>query len=135
MGYAIPAAIGVKSADPDRTVVAVCGDGGLGMSLGALLTAVEEELPIVVVVLDNGILGWVKHSQRSRGEQEYKSSLHGFDYAGIARAAGLASYRVGEPAELAPALAEALKAGRPALVHVSVSTEQTFTDLRTPLMG
>ncbi|WNI16462.1 thiamine pyrophosphate-binding protein [Actinacidiphila sp. ITFR-21] len=135
MGYAIPAAIGVKTADPDRTVVAVCGDGGFSMSLGALLTTVEERLPVVVVVLNNGILGWVKHSQRSRGEQEYKSTLYGFDYTAIGRAAGLASFHVAEPAELAPAMAEALKADGPALVVVDVSTEQTFTDLRTPLMG
>jgi thiamine pyrophosphate-dependent acetolactate synthase large subunit-like protein len=135
MGYAIPAAIGVKTADPERTVVAVCGDGGLSMSLAALMTAVEEKLPFVVVVLNNGILGWVKHSQRSRGEQEYKSTLYGFDYAAIAGAMGLSSFHVGEPDDLAPALADALKADGPALVVVDVSTEQTFTDLRTPLMG
>ncbi|WP_329133772.1 thiamine pyrophosphate-binding protein [Streptomyces sp. NBC_01476] len=135
MGYAIPAAIGVKTADPDRTVVAVCGDGGLSMSLAALMTAVEEKLPFVVVVLNNGILGWVKHSQRSRGEQEYKSTLHAFDYTAIGRAIGFDAFHVAEPGELAPALADALKADGPALVVVDVSTEQTFTDLRTPLMG
>jgi acetolactate synthase-1/2/3 large subunit len=134
MGYAIPAALGVQVHDPDRTVVAVCGDGGLGMSLAALLTAVEEDLRIVVVVFNNGVLGWVKHSQRMRGEVEYKSSLRQFDYSAIGAAAGMHASHVTTAAEFAPAISEAIKADRPALVVVDVSTEQTFVDLRTPLM-
>jgi acetolactate synthase-1/2/3 large subunit len=135
MGYAIPAALGVKSDQPDRPVVAVCGDGGLSMALPALLSAVEEDLRIVVVVLNNGVLGWVKHSQRSRGEQEYKSSLRRFDYAAIGAAADLAAFHVTEAGEIGTAVGEALKADRPALVVVDVSTEETFVDLRTPLMA
>jgi acetolactate synthase-1/2/3 large subunit len=134
MGYAIPAALGVKTHEPDRTVVAVCGDGGFSMALPALLSAVEEQLDIVVVVFNNGVLGWVKHSQRSRGELEFKSSLLGFDYAAIGRAAGLTAFRVTEPDELVPAVTEAVKTPGPALVVVDVSTEQTFVDLRTPLL-
>jgi thiamine pyrophosphate-dependent acetolactate synthase large subunit-like protein len=87
------------------------------------------------VVFDNGILGWVKHSQRARGEAEFKSSLVPFDYAGFGTAAGMAAFRVDEPAELASTLQEAVKADRPALVVVGVSTEQSFLDLRSPLMG
>jgi thiamine pyrophosphate-dependent acetolactate synthase large subunit-like protein len=102
------------------------------MSLPALLTAVEEGLPIVVVVLDNGILGWVQHSQRARGELEFKSTLHKFDYAGIAEAAGFAAWRVSDPGELEAAVGAAVAADRPAIVVAQVSTEQTFVDLRTP---
>jgi acetolactate synthase I/II/III large subunit len=135
MGYAIPAALGVKSHQPDRAVIAVCGDGGLSMALQALMSAVEENLAIVNVVFANGILGWVQHSQVSRGEELFKSSLDRFDYAAIGSAIGLSSFRVTKPAELAPAIADALKAGKPAMVVVDVSTEQAFTDLRTPLLG
>jgi acetolactate synthase I/II/III large subunit len=135
MGYAIPAALGVKAHDPDRTVVAVCGDGGLGMSLAALLSAVEEDLRIVVVVFNNGVLGWVKHSQRMRGEVEYKSSLRQFDYTAIGAAAGMHATHVTKAEEFGPAISEAIKADRPALVVVDVSTDETFVDLRTPLMG
>lgn len=134
MGYAIPAALGVKAHEPDRTVVAVCGDGGFSMSLPALLSAVEEQLDIVVVVFNNGVLGWVKHSQRSRGELEFKSSLLGFDYAAIGRAAGLASFQVRRPEDLVATITEAIKTPGPALVVVDVSTEQTFVDLRSPLL-
>ncbi|HEX3515789.1 MAG TPA: thiamine pyrophosphate-binding protein [Trebonia sp.] len=135
MGYAIPAALGVKSQFPDRTVVAVCGDGGLSMALQALMSAVEENLAIVNVVFSNGILGWVRHSQVSRGEELFKSSLDRFDYAAIGSAIGLDATHVTKPAELAQAIADAVKAGKPAMVVVDVSTEQAFTDLRTPLLG
>jgi acetolactate synthase-1/2/3 large subunit len=135
MGYAIPAALGVKSQAPDRTVVAVCGDGGLSMSLQALLSAVEESLNIVIVVFCNGILGWVRHSQVARGEELFNSALDRFDYAAIGGTIGLAAFHVTSPAELAPAIDDAVKAGKPALVVVDVSTEQSFMDLRTPLLG
>lgn len=135
MGYAIPAALGAKTGSPERTVVAVCGDGGFSMSMPALFTAIEEELPVVVVVFDNGVLGWVKHSQRARGEVEFKSTLAAFDYTGIGSAFGMLALHVSEPADLAPAVVEAVKSGRPALVVVDVSTEQTFVDLRSPLLA
>jgi acetolactate synthase-1/2/3 large subunit len=135
MGYSVPAALGVKSQFPDRTVVAVCGDGGLSMSLQALMSAVEEDLGVVVVVFANGILGWVQHSQVARGEELYKSSLIRFDYAAIGGAIGLNAFHVTTPAELAPAIADAVKAGGPAIVVVDVSTEQSFMDLRTPLLA
>jgi acetolactate synthase I/II/III large subunit len=135
MGYSVPAALGVKSQFPDRTVVAVCGDGGLSMSLQALMSAVEEDLGVVVVVFANGILGWVQHSQVARGEELYKSSLIRFDYAAIGAAIGLNAFHVTTPAELAPAIADAVKAGGPAIVVVDVSTEQSFMDLRTPLLA
>jgi acetolactate synthase I/II/III large subunit len=134
MGYAIAAAIGAKCQAPDRTVVAVCGDGGLSLSLPALLSAVEEGLNIVIVVFNNGMLGWVQHSQAARGEELFKSSLRQFDYAAIGAAVGLASFHVTRPSDLVPAISDAVKADRPALVVVDVSSDQDFTALRTPLM-
>ena len=61
MGYAVPAAMAARLADPDRPVVAVCGDGGFAMSIHALMTAIQEDLPIAVLVFNNGALGWVLH--------------------------------------------------------------------------
>ena len=105
------------------------------MSLPALLSAVEENLPIVVVVFNNGILGWVRHSQVARGEELYKSSLIQFDYAGIGAAMNMASFHVSDAEDLLPAITDAVKAGKPALLVVDVSTEQKFFDLKTPLMA
>src|SRR5262249_9118982 len=61
MGYAVPAAMAARLADADRPVVAVCGDGGFAMSIHALMTAIQENIPIAVVVFNNGALGWVLH--------------------------------------------------------------------------
>jgi acetolactate synthase I/II/III large subunit len=135
MGYAIPAALAAKVVHPDRMVVAVCGDGGFAMSMMGLLTAVEEEVPIVVVVMNNRALGWVKHGQIERDEAIFKSVLHDFDLAAVARAMGCHAERVEEPSSLGPALERALACGRPAVVDVVTSTAETFVDLRSPLVA
>lgn len=135
MGYAIPAALGAKVHAPDRTVVAVCGDGGLSMALSALMSAVEEDLPIIVVVLNNGVLGWVKHSQRAHGEEEFKSSLRQFDYSAIGAAIGFDAQTIDSPNELSGAVADAVANGRPTLLVVATSTAQTFVDLRAEVMA
>jgi acetolactate synthase-1/2/3 large subunit len=81
MGYAVPAASAVAVAT-SRPAVAVCGDGGFSMSFEAVLTAVENRLPVLIVVLDNAALGWVLHAQ----VRPFMSSLHRFNLAEIAAA-------------------------------------------------
>ena len=61
MGFAIPAALAAKLVHPDRPVVAVCGDGGFAMTMNGLMTAIEQDIPIIVVVFNNQALGWVQH--------------------------------------------------------------------------
>ncbi|HYM70294.1 MAG TPA: thiamine pyrophosphate-binding protein [bacterium] len=134
MGYAIPAALGAKVCHADRVVVAVCGDGGLGMSLAGLLSAVEERIPITVVVLNNRALGWSMHGQRDRREPEFKTALGDFNYAEIATAIGAEGFRVRTPDELVPALQRATTSGKVAVVDVETSMAETFVDLRSPLM-
>lgn len=133
MGYAMPAALGAKVADPARTVVAVCGDGGFSMSLPTLLTAVEQNLDVTVIVFDNAALGWVMHGQHERGLAPFNSDLRRFDYAGIAEAAGLWAARVEKAGDVGPAVRSALDHGGPALVWINVSREETWVDLRSPL--
>ncbi|WP_431305634.1 thiamine pyrophosphate-binding protein [Sediminicoccus sp. BL-A-41-H5] len=62
MGFAIPAALAAKLIHPERPAVAVCGDGGFAMTMNGLMTALEHELPIIVVVSNNSALGWSLHS-------------------------------------------------------------------------
>ena len=71
MGYAIPAAIGAQLADPDRQVVAVCGDGSFQMSMMELATMKQENCPVKIVVLNNGFLGMVREYQRNAYEERY----------------------------------------------------------------
>lgn len=132
MGYAIPAALAAKVVHPDRAAVAVCGDGGFAMTMNGLMTAVEMELPIVVVVLNNGILGWVLHGQ----PRPIASRFGAFDHAAMARAMGCHGVRVERPEELAPTLAETFaRADRPTLVEVVSSAEQTYETVSSPLLA
>lgn len=85
MAYAIPSAMAVAVDFPDRAAVAVCGDGGFGMSLHSLVSAVELGLKLIVVVLDNNVLGWVYNGQRGR---VIASEFGDFDYAAVASAIG-----------------------------------------------
>ena len=66
MGYAVRAAMGAKLAFPDRPAIAVCGDGAFSMNLHSMMTAVQEGLPIAVVVFNNASLGWVLHAMGDR---------------------------------------------------------------------
>ncbi len=83
MGFAIPAAIAVKLIHPEKTVVAVCGDGGFAMTMNGLLTALESDAPIVTLVFNNHALGW---SKNSRGP--FATEFGDVDHAAIAIAMG-----------------------------------------------
>jgi acetolactate synthase-1/2/3 large subunit len=131
MGYAIPAALAARLVHPRRAAVAVCGDGGFAIAMNGLLTAIEEQIPIVVVIFDNAMLGWVRHGQ---GERPIASGFGQFDYAAIARAMGCVGIRVERPDELPSALEQALNAGRPAVVDVVTSGRPTFRDVTSPLV-
>jgi acetolactate synthase I/II/III large subunit len=130
MGYAIPAALAARLVHPRRAAVAVCGDGGFGIAMNGLFTAIEERIPIVVVVFDNGALGWVRHGQ---GERPIASQFGKFDYAAIARAMGCVGIRVEQPSELAGALRQAIDAGQPTVLDVVTSSSVTFKDVTSPL--
>jgi acetolactate synthase I/II/III large subunit len=131
MGYAVPAALGAKVVRPDSPVVAVCGDGGFGMSFAALMTSIEERIPIVVVVFNNSSLGWVKHEQRDR---VIAADLTPFDHAAIARAMGCNGVRVEDPAELGGVLESAIAdASKTTVVDVITSPGETFLTVQSPL--
>jgi acetolactate synthase-1/2/3 large subunit len=131
MGYAMPAAVAAQIACPDKRGVAVCGDGGFAIAMNTLMTAREEGVPIVVVVLNNGKLGWVMHGQRDR---QIASDLGVFDHAAMAVSMGCRGVRVEHPDELAPALAAALAADLPTVIDVMTSLDETFEKVTSPLM-
>jgi len=130
MGYAIPAALAAKAAFPHRPAVALCGDGGFAIGMNGLMTAREENLPITVVVLNNQALGWVFHGQRDR---TIASTFAEYDYAEIARSLGCDGIRVERPEDVAPAIAAALASGRPTVIDVVTSLEETFAKVISPL--
>ena len=130
MGYGIPAAIGAKAARPDATVVCVDGDGCFQMTAQELATAVLEDLPIVVVLLNNAHLGMVTQWQDMFFDGR-RSHVHLTaqvpDYARLAEAYGGLGMVVTDERELDTALEEALASGRTAVVDCRVDpAEQVF---------
>ena len=127
MGYGIPAAVGAKAARPDATVVCVDGDGCFQMTCQELATAVLEDLPVVIVIVNNGYLGMVTQWQTMFFEQRH-SNVHLThqvpDYALLAQAYGAAGFTVDDGDDLEATLAEALSLGRTAVVDVRVDQKE-----------
>src|SRR5262249_45861636 len=130
MGYAVPAALAGKLVFPQRQVIAVTGDCGLSMAINGLMTARDEKIPIVTVVLNNSALGWVKHGQ---GNRPIASTFADMDFAGVARAMGCRGIRVERAEEIGPALGEALGGAEPTVVDVVTSFRPSFRDVTSPL--
>lgn len=132
MGYALPAALAAKLVYPGRQVIAVCGDGGFSMAINGIMTARDEDIPIVTVILNNSALGWVKHGQ---GNRTINSSFANMDFAGIAEKMGCKGIRVEDPADLPDALREALAANQPTVIDVITAFDGlSFRDVTTPLL-
>ena len=131
MGFAIPAALAVKLVHPERPAIAVAGDGGFAMTMNGLMTALEHDLPIIVVVFNNHALGWVLH-----GRGPFAAEFNDFDHAAIARAIGCNGVRVTEPGDFAPALKEALGSRKPTVIDVVTSLDAiSFADVTSPLLN
>ena len=127
MGYGIPAAVGAKAARPDATVVCVDGDGCFQMTAQELATSVLEDLPIVVVIVNNGYLGMVRQWQDMFFAERFSQvnltqTLP--DYAALARAYGALGFTVENEEELDTALREALASGRTCVVDARVDPRE-----------
>jgi len=126
MGYALPAALGVKSANPGRVVWAVVGDGGFQMSAPELSTLVASQLAVKVLVVNNQCLGMVRQWQELFYDGVYSQSLLPQpDFAALARAHGCWATTVRRRDELETALREAFLHPGPAVVDVRVPVEET----------
>jgi len=136
MGYGLPAAVGAKSIYPERTVVCFAGDGCYMMHGQEFATAVQYDLPIITIVVNNGIYGTIRMHQ----EREYPGRVSGTDirnpdFAALARAYGGHGEIVEKTADFAPAFERARASGKPAIVEVRLDPEaitpaRTLTDIR-----
>jgi len=118
MANALPQALGAQGAFPARQVVSLSGDGGLAMLMGDMLTAVQMELPIKVVVFNNASLGFVEMEQKAAGYVDANVALKNPDFAAIAREMGYFGVRVTRSDALEDALRAAFAHDGPALVDV-----------------
>ena len=124
MGYGLPAALTAKLLQPERAAVCVSGDGDFLMSGQELATAVQYELPILVLVVDNGMYGTIRmHQERNFPGRVVGTDLVNPDFAAYARAFGAFGETVTRTEDFADALDRALAAGVPALLALSVDPE------------
>ncbi len=124
MGFGVPAAVAAKRAFPERTVVAFSGDGDFLMNGQEFATAVQYDLRIVVVVIDNGMYGTIRmHQEREYPGRISATALRNPDFAALARAFGGHGETVEDTNEFLPALARALRSGKPAILHVKVDPQ------------
>src|SRR5208282_5883698 len=119
MGYGIPAALGAQAAFPERPVVAVVGDGCFLMSGMELATAVQERLPVVVILINDGSLTLIKAIQQRRYESRFIGvDLRNPDFETYARAFGVRHWKIDSDSSLEIALREAVASSAPALIEV-----------------
>jgi 5-guanidino-2-oxopentanoate decarboxylase len=118
LGYALPAAIGAKLAAPDRPVIALVGDGGLLFTVGELALAAELGLPLPVVVPNNRGYGEIRHQMVEAGIEPVGVDLRVPDLPALGAAFGGAGLRVDDPADLAPALRDALERPGPTVIEI-----------------
>jgi acetolactate synthase-1/2/3 large subunit len=148
MGYGLPAAIGAQIANRDATVVTISGDGSIQMNFQELVVAVEHELPVITVILNNGYLGMVRQWQEMFFKRQYSASVLGQsgrpdtkrdendeylpDFVKMAEAHGAMGIRVTEKSDVTPALQKAIKARRPVVIECIVRGEENVYPMVPP---
>lgn len=118
MANALPQAIGASLSYPERQVFALCGDGGLSMTLGDLATVVQYKLPIKLVVFNNHSLGMVKLEMAVAGLSDWQTDMYNPDFGQVALSMGLPGYTIRRPEELHNAMQMALATPGPVLLNV-----------------
>ena len=124
MANALPQAIGAQVSHPDRQVIALCGDGGLAMLMGDLLSLQQLRLPVKVIVFKNDSLAFVELEMKAAGIVDFGTDLHNPSFAKMAEAAGVLGVTAETPEQVAPMIAQALQHDGPALVEVPVSRQE-----------
>jgi acetolactate synthase-1/2/3 large subunit len=135
MGFGPPAAIGAKIANPDRVVISLVGDGGFGQNPAMLATAVERNLGIVWIVMNNNAFGTIAGLQKAHYGVTYGTVFPGNigdnemtpNYADIAKAYGANGIRISSAEELLPALEASLKSNKPTVIDVAMINNPTPT--------
>ena len=125
MGYALPAAIGAQKAFPDRLVWCVAGDGGFQMTLQELAVLKQEhDLPVKIAIINNGFLGMVRQWQQFFYDKRYTATpIYSPDYVKLAAAYDIPALMVDKPADVMPAIQQAMNTPGPFLIDFQVMEE------------
>jgi acetolactate synthase-1/2/3 large subunit len=136
MGYGLPAGVAAKRLRPQTSVLVLAGDGDFMMTCQEFATAVQYDLPIIVVLLDNGMYGTIRmHQERAYPGRPSATMLRNPDFRLFAEACGGHGERIETSEQFAPALQRAIASGKPALLHCLIDPEAitptaTLTQLR-----
>ena len=134
MGFGLPAAIGAALGNPGRTVLCVSGDGSFQMNIQELATLAELDLPVKIVIMNNGHLGLVRQQQELFYEKRYIASRFSLnlDFAALGRQFGIRGFRVSESGDLAGSVAAALSDHGPCIIEVPIHYEENVYPIVPP---
>ena len=128
MGYGVPAGIAAKIVHPERMVVSFSGDGCFTMNGQELATAMQYELPLLFIVVNNAMYGTIRmHQERAYPARVYATALKNPDFAALAKAYGLHGEVVAKTAEFEPAFERAMASKKPALLELRIDPEAITT--------
>jgi acetolactate synthase-1/2/3 large subunit len=133
MGFALPAAIGAKVAEPHKDVWVIAGDGGFQMTAAELSTIVQEGLAINIAVINNGFLGMVRQWQETFYDKNYSASpILSPDFVMLAAAHGIAGATVSQRADVTTTVTKARTSGKPFLINFQVEKEDGVYPMIAP---
>ena len=134
MGYGLGAAIGAKTANPDKTVINIAGDGCFRMNMNELATASREKLPIIEVIINNHVLGMVRQWQTLFYEKHYSATVldDGVDFVKLAEAMGATGYRATSQAEFVDILKKALASSTPVVIDCIIDSDDKVWPMVAP---
>ena len=134
MGYGLGAAIGVQTANPDKTVINIAGDGCFRMNMNEIATAVRQKLPLVEIIFNNHVLGMVRQWQNLFYEERYSATVldDGMDYVKLAEAMGAAGYRAKTKEEFEQILKDALQSEKPAVIDCIIDSDDKVWPMVAP---
>ena len=134
MGYGLGAAIGAQTANPDRTVVNIAGDGCFRMNMNELATASREKLPLIEVIINNHVLGMVRQWQKLfYGSRFSQTDPHrATDFVKLANAFGVDGLRITKPEEIKPILTKAFEMNKPVVVDCRISPDANVLPMIPP---
>src|SRR5271165_417645 len=121
MANAMPQAIGAQSTYPNRQIISLSGDGGFTMLMGDFLSLVQLDLPVKIIVFNNGALGFIELEQKSTGFLDTGTDFKNPNFAAMAEAVGVRGIRLEKPADVEPGIAAALAHKGPVLVDAVVN--------------
>lgn len=134
MGYGLGAAIGAKTALPEKTVVNIAGDGCFRMNMNEIATATRSNIPVIEIVFNNHVLGMVRQWQTLFYGKRYSHTVLNdcVDFVKVAEAMGAKGYRITKKEEVEPVLKEAIAAGVPVLIECVIDSDDKVFPMVAP---